>query len=339
MSFEVVARSLTQIGTTLVLILLAFALVEAIIFVFYNKVLKVGDKSLTAMLLAPAIIGLLLLIVVPLIYEVVLSFSNMNLHHFKNPSFGLDMFFANIKRVFTTKILKTMTFWPLLLQTVLWTVIQVTFHVVLGLMLALILNSNIKLKGLYKAILILPWAMPPVISGLTWRGEFHAKYGFFNIILTKVFGDQAALPWMTDSFWNFVAMNITNIWMGVPFMMIICLGALQGVPVEYYEAAAMDGAGKSHRLFNLTIPLIKPVLAPSVMLGIIWTFNNFNVPYFINQFMLETSDILVTALYRAAFTYNQYGFAAAFALVIFFILFGISVVYMKKTGALKAIGD
>ncbi|QEN06301.1 sugar ABC transporter permease [Thiospirochaeta perfilievii] len=339
MSFEIVAKSLSQIGITLALILIAFGIVEAVIFLVYNKVLKAGDKALTGMLLAPAVIGLFLLIVIPLIYELVLSFSNMNLHHFKDPSFGITYFFDNIKRVFTTKILKKMTFWPLLFQTVLWTAIQVTFHVVLGLMLALILNSKIRFKELYKGILILPWAMPPVISGLTWRGEFHSEYGFFNIILRRLFGDAAAIPWMTDGFWNFVAMNITNIWMGVPFMMVICLGALQGVPSEYYEAAAMDGAGKGTRLFQITIPLIKPVLAPSVMLGIIWTFNNFNVPYFINQFMLETSDILVTALYRAAFTYNQYGFAAAFALVIFFILFGISIIYMKKTGALKAVGD
>lgn len=339
MSFEIVVKSLTQVGITLVLILLAFAIIEGIIFLVYNKVLKLGDKTLTTMLITPAVLGLTLLIAVPLIYEVVIAFSNMNLYHFRNPSFGLEMLLNNIKRVFTSKILKQMTFWPLLFQTFLWTTIQVTFHVTLGLMLALVLNSNLRFNSLYKGILILPWAMPPVISGLTWRSEFHSEYGFFNIIITKLFGDAAAIPWMSDGFWNFVAMNMTNIWMGVPFMMVICLGALQGVPVEYYEAAAIDGAGKGYRLFKITLPLIKPILAPSVMLGVIWTFNNFNVPFFINQLQLETSDILVTALYRVAFIYNQYGFAAAFALVIFFILFGISSVYMKKTGSLKAIGD
>lgn len=339
MSFKIMMSSLTQVGTTLVLLLLAFAIIEVFLYVFYKFILKKGDKALTAMLLAPALIGLTLLIVIPIIYEVYIAFSNMNLHHFKNPTFGFDIFVDNIKRVFTTKILKKMTFWPLLFQTVLWTTIQVSFHVVLGLMLALILNSKIKLTGLYKGILILPWAMPPVISGLAWRGEFHAEYGFFNIMLTRLFGDSAAIPWMTDGLWNFVAMNMTNIWMGVPFMMVICLGALQGVPLEYYEAAALDGANGRYRLFSITLPLIKPVLAPSIMLGVIWTFNQFNVPFFINQYELETSDILVTALYRAAFQYNQYGFAAAFALVIFCLLLGLSIVYMKKTGALKAIGD
>ena len=132
-------------------------------------------------------------------------------------------------------------------------------------------------------------------------------------------------------------MNIVNIWLGVPFMMVIALGALQSISKEYYEAAMIDGATGWRRLRSVTLPLAQPILTPAVILGVIWTFNNFNVPFFINEQELETSDILVTALFRAAFEYNLYGFAAAFAIVIFLILFAFSAFYIRATGALKSV--
>ncbi len=99
----------------------------------------------------------------------------------------------------------------------------------------------------------------------------------------------------------------------------------------------MDGANAWQQFWKVTVPLMQPVAGPAIILGTIWTFNNFNVPFFINQNELETSDILVTGLFRAAFQYNRYSFAAAFAFVIFFILVIYSVVYLKTTGALKGV--
>jgi len=155
---------------------------------------------------------------------------------------------------------------------------QVTFHVTVGLALALLLNRPLKLKALYKALLILPWAVPDVISGLAWRGEFHFEYGVFNILLRGI--GLEPLQWKLSAGANFLAMNITNGWLGVPFMMVICLGGLQSISQEYYEAAEIDGASGARKLFGVTIPLMRPILTPAVVLGIIWTFNNFNVPFF-----------------------------------------------------------
>jgi arabinogalactan oligomer/maltooligosaccharide transport system permease protein len=146
-------------------------------------------------------------------------------------------------------------------------------------------------------------------------------------MLTRI-GLQA-VQWKSDPFWNFVAMNITNIWLGIPFMIVILLGGLQSLSPSYFEAADMDGASGVRKLRTITLPLIQPIMTPAIVLGIIWTFNNFNVPYFINENNLETSDILVTALFRAAFDFNRYGFSAMFALVIFLILLAITIVYMR----------
>jgi len=274
-------------------------------------------------------------VVYPIIWEVVLAFSNMSLRHFKDPSYSLGQFWSNIAMIFTAPVLKQVYFFPVFFRTLLWTFIQVVFHVTLGLGLALLLNRPLRLKGVYKVLLIIPWAIPQVISCLTWRGEYHYQYGFVNLLLQAV--GLPAVQWKTEAIPNFLAMNITNIWLGVPFMMVICLGALQSISAEYYEAAKLDGATGWRRLRSITLPLMSPILTPAIILGVIWTFNNFNVPFFINENSLETSDILVTALFRAAFEYNRYGFSAAFAIVIFLILFAFSAIYIRVTGALKSV--
>ncbi len=166
-----------------------------------------------------------------------------------------------------------------------------------------------------------------------WRTEYNFQYGAVNQIL-NLFG-IAPIPWLSDPIWNFVAMIITNVWLGVPFMMVITLGALQSISQDYYEAADLDGASGVQAFRSITVPLLKPILLPAILLGVFLTFNNILVPFFINQQNLTTSDILVTALFRAAFTDQRYGFAAAFAFVIFGILLVFTFFYVRKTNVLK----
>ena len=287
---------------------------------------------LAYMLLAPAIVGLVLLVVYPLLWEINVSFTNLSPKHFQSPDFvGL----SNYVDVFTKPVLKQVTFLPVFLRTLAWTAVNLVFHVGGGLILALLLNRRLRLKGLYRALLIFPWAIPQPIAVLAWRGEFHYEYGFVNIML-RAFG-LAPLQWKTDATWNFVAMCLTNIWLGIPFMMVIILGGLQSIAGEYYEAAEMDGASSWHQFRNITLPLLQPVLTPAIVLGTIWTFNNFNVPFFINENELETSDTLVTALFRSAFQYFNLGDAAAFAFVLFGILLVFSIVYIRVSGGLRGV--
>ena len=243
------------------------------------------------------------------------------------PKFGFAEGLRNFQEIFTRPVLKQVHFFPVFWRTVVWTAIQVPAHVLFGLGLAMLLNRPMKLRGLYRTLIVVPWAIPQVIAVLAWRGEFHSQYGFFNIILQYL--GFAGIEWKTNPFWNFVAINMTNIWLGIPFMMVILLGGLQSIPQTYYEAADVDGATKWNKFRHITLPLLQPVMTPAIILGVIWTFNNFNVPYLINDNELESSDILVTALFRAAFEYNRYGFAAAFAVVIFVILLIFCLIYMR----------
>ena len=288
------------------------------------------EFRLPYLLILPALVGLLMLVIFPLLWEVNVSFTNLSPRHFKNPDFtGLQ----NYKDVFTQPVLKQVYFVPVFLRTVLWTVVNVFFHVTGGMILALLLNRPMRLRGVYRTLLILPWAIPQVIAVLAWRGEFHYEYGFFNILLRDL--GLPALEWKTNPTWNFAAMCLTNIWLGIPFMMVIILGGLQSISGDYYEAAEIDGASGWAQFWNVTIPLLQPVLTPAIILGTIWTWNNFNVPYFINENELETSDTLVTALFRSAFQYFNLGDAAAFAFVMFGILLAFSIFYVRFTGVLR----
>jgi arabinogalactan oligomer/maltooligosaccharide transport system permease protein len=326
---DVITRSLTEVGSTVLYILIGTVILEALLYLILVRLLKY-KYALPFMLVAPAAVGLIALVVYPLLWEFRISLTNMSLKTFRNPSFNG---FINYVKVFTEPVLKQRFFFPLLGQTLLWTLVNVFFHVAGGLGLALLLNRKMKGKGIYRTILILPWAIPQVIAVLAWRGEFNFSYGYFNVILTSI-GLQP-VQWLTEPIPNFIAMCLTNIWLGIPFMMVILLGGLQSINSEYYEAAEMDGANSFQMFTNITLPLLQPVITPSVLLGTFWTFNNFNVPFFINQNELETSDILVTALFRSAFQYSRYGFSAAFAFVIFALLLLYAVFYLKYTGSLK----
>lgn len=323
------SESLGQVGSTIGVVLAGVIVIEALLYVIL-KVIFDSRHTLPIMLLAPGVIGLLLLMAYPLVFEFSLAFSDMNIRRFNDPSYSLQNGINNFIGVFTRPVLQQAYFFPVFLRTIVWTAMQVAVHVMIGLGLAILLNRPMKLRGLYRALIMVPWAIPQVVVALAWRGEFNYEYGFPNIMLTRL--GLEAINWKSDPFWNFLAMNIVNWWLGVPFMMVILLGALQSIDNNYYEAAEIDGASAVQQFRHVTIPMLKPVMTPAITLGVIWTWNNFYVPYFVNEQELESSEILVTALFRAVFNYFRYGFGAAFAIVIFLILLGFTILYMKVSG-------
>ena len=337
MSLGAITNALGQVGLTLVAIAFLVAVLEGVLYVLLVRILR-WRHAVPIMLVAPAAVGLTVLIVYPLVWELNVSFTKMSLRNFGNPGFlGLDQGWfvglENYTEVFTLPVLKLTGFWQLLGQTVLWTASNVTLHVLGGMALALLLHRQMRGKGIYRALIVLPWAIPQVIALLIWRTEFNFEFGAVNQLLGLI--GVAPVKWLSEPFWNFLAMIITNVWLGIPFMMVIILGGLQSISADYYEAAEVDGATSRQSFRHITVPLLRPVLTPAIILGTVWTFNNINVPFFINQNELETSDILVTAIYREAFEYNRYGDAAAFAFVVFLLLLVFTVFYIRATGSLK----
>jgi arabinogalactan oligomer/maltooligosaccharide transport system permease protein len=283
-------------------------------------------------LVAPAFVVLFGVVIYPFFYNVVISLSNMNLRHIRDWKLvGFDQYV----KVFTEP--SQPGFYGVFLKTVVWTAVNLFFHVVIGVFLAIVLNQKeIRGKALFRAILILPWAVPQLIVALTWRGMFNAEYGAINLMLTRWFG-LAPVEWLRHPTEAFIAVIVTNVWLGFPFMMVIALGALQSIPHDLYEAADIDGAGWFHKLRNITIPLIRPVMVPAITLGTIWTFNNLNIVWLVSN-AGEPSDqthLMVSFVYKAAFNFYRYGYGAALSMIIFFVLLAFSLVFMRRTKAVE----
>src|SRR5208283_1312868 len=197
---------------------------------------KLYRKIFIIIFVLPAFLILIGVVFYPFIYNVVISFSNMNLRHITDWRLVGPIQYA---KVFTEP--SEPNFYVIFLKTIIWTVANVFFHVVLGVFLALLLNQQIKGRSIYRTLLILPWAIPQYIVALTWRGMFNYEYGSINLVLTQYL-HLPAVEWLKNPTEAFLACILTNVWLGFPFMMVVALGALQSIPHELYEAADIDGA-------------------------------------------------------------------------------------------------
>ena len=305
-----------------------------------------GDARFALLLVLPAAVLMFGVVIYPFLYNIVISLSDMNMRTVESwrivgfeqygRVFGIDRLTAALEAskgwgaalgaMFATE------FYGVFLKTIIWTVVNVTLHVVIGVFLAVLLNRHLPGKSIIRVLLILPWAVPQYITALTWRGMFNTDSGAINAILGAAFG-LAPLPWLTDETLAFAAAIITNVWLGFPFMMVIALGGLQSIPKELYEAADIDGASAWMKFRHVTMPLLKPVMIPAITLGVVWTFNNINIIWLVTNGgqPADTAHILVSYVYRAAFNLYRYGYAAAFSMVIFLLLALWSLVFMRKT--------
>ncbi len=234
--------------------------------------------------------------------------------------------FSNYVAILTARggaLLGHGSFWSTLLVTILWTLVNVTCHLAIGVGLGLLLSRPwLRLRAVYRVLLILPWAVPSYVTALAWKGMFHRQYGAMNALLTLVGAEPVS--WFSRFSTAFTANVLTNVWLGFPFMMVVTMGALTAIPKDVLEAAEVDGATRWQRFRRVTWPLLLPSLLPSVVLGSVWTFNMFNVVFLVSGGEPDgTTDILVSEAYRWAFTRDaQYGYAAAYAVLIFLLLLG-----------------
>jgi arabinogalactan oligomer / maltooligosaccharide transport system permease protein len=289
---------------------------------------------------APAIGLLILLSFFPFFYGVILSFTDTTLLNQGQPIAerfnGLDNYIAilsDTRLVGDGGVVNYQNFYWTLGVTILWTVTNVIIGVGVGLALALLLNvKGLKFVGIYRTLLILPWAIPNYITALTWKGLFHPQFGSFNALI-QAFGGQP-IAWF-DTFWpSFVTGLATNGWLSFPFMMVVCLGALQAIDEDMYEAARIDGANAWQRFWHITLPSLKPALLPAVIVSVVWTFNMFNVIYLVSAGQPSgATEILVTRAYKVAFEEYRYGYAAAYSVVIFLILLMYGIFQIRATKA------
>ena len=228
------------------------------------------------------------------------------------------------------------SFWLQFVNTIVWTLACVTFHYGLGLGLAVMLNRRLKGRSLYRVLLIVPWAVPAFISAFAWRFLFDQRFGLINASLEAVGLDPVA--WFDQRWTSLFTAIVTNIWLGVPFMMVALLGGLQSIPADLYEAAEMDGTTPWQRFRHVTLPGLRPVSSTVILLGTIWTFNMFPIIFFVTRGQpAGQTEILVTGAFRAAFEgIRNYSLAATYGVLILSMLIVFTSVYKR---VLKSQGE
>ena len=269
--------------------------------------------------ISPAMLGLGVLVGIPFVFGIGLAFFR---HRHGTYSFtGIDNFIA-ILTASGQSWFEPRSLPYALVITIVWTALNVFFHVTIGLLLAMALQNRAKhLSKIYRVFLIIPWAVPAYLTALIWRSMFDPDIGVVNRVL-----GLEGFSWMHDTTTAFLANLVTNVWLGFPFMMVVCLGALTSIPKDLYEAAEVDGASAMQQFFRITLPLLKPALLPAVILGSIWTFNKFEVIYLVSEGKPDGgTEILVTEAYKWAFERGiaqggAYGYAAAYSVIIFLVL-------------------
>ena len=233
------------------------------------------------------------------------------------------------------------------LSTFVWTFTYALLSVVLtffaGLFIAIALNyDGLRFQRLQRSILILPYAIPAFLSLLVWRGLLNDDFGVVNAIL------PVDVPWLFDPFWARVSCLLVNFWLGIPYMFLICTGALQSIPGEMVEAARVDGASGLQVFRKITLPLLLVAVTPLLIASFAFNFNNFNAIYFLteggpygeNQSVAGATDLLVSYTYKVAFQTGRggdFGLAAALSILIFLIIGTISAVTFIRTKALESI--
>ncbi|HEX7180557.1 MAG TPA: sugar ABC transporter permease [Thermoanaerobaculia bacterium] len=297
----------------------------------------------------PALVGMLLLVFFPFFYGIALSFTNANIYNSNQPVtelwVGIDNYvdilsdFSVFRRTADGLVFNYENFYWTLGFNIVWTIANVAIGVTLGLILALILNTKgLALRPIYRVLLILPWAVPNYITALIFQGMFHQQFGAVNQ-LRQIIGLDA-IAWFDHPLTSFIAVLTTNGWLSFSFMMVVSLGALQSIPADLYEAAWVDGASRWQQFTAITLPSLKPALIPAIILSVIWTFNQFNVIFLVSAGQpAGATEILITRAYKLAFEQYRYGYAAAYAVVIFLILLAYGTFQNRATRATEAIGE
>ena len=275
------------------------------------------------LLLAPALLIMISVVLVPICNALIMSFKNYNLTKPNKMGFiGL----ANYRKVFTDKL-----FWSSLRRTVVWVFFGVGFQFVFGFLLALLLNKKFPGRGLARSLSLIPWVTPGVLIALMWSLIMDGNYGVLNDILKKLGIISENVAFLATKQTSMPAVILTIVWQGIPFFALMLLAGLQGIPNELYEAADIDGATGPQKFFYITVPSLKNTIMVTMMLRIIWVANSVDVIFNMTEGgPAYSTQTLSVYIYKLASNLNM-GYASALAIVLMLLLLIVAVPYVRVT--------
>lgn len=221
-------------------------------------------------------------------------------------------------------------FWSSLWRTLIWTIGVVVGTIIISVPIALILNDDFIGRGLMRVIIMLPWAVSLTMTAIVWRWSLHGQYGMVNDVLQDLGILSQPVEWLATADLAFPIEILIGILVSIPFTTTVFLGGLASLPDDIYEAARIDGASAWQRFTQLTVPLLKNFFNIAVVLNIIHVFNSFPIIWVMTKGdPANSTDILVTYLYKLAFRYGRIGDAAAMSLVMFTVLLAFTIIYAR----------
>ena len=288
-----------------------------------NKPYTLLNKAEPYLWILPSIILMFIFIIIPIGFVFRMAVSDVS-------KAGLIKGFAGLENF--RKVLKSAKFTMVLKNTVVWTIMVVGLSTLLGFILALLLNNEFKGRKIARAIVVFPWATTLVIQASVWKFIIDIDYGALNTLLKTLGIISTNVNWTPTPEAYFAWEIACGIFVTIPFVCFTALSGLQSIDSSYYEAAIVDGANYWQKLFNITIPLVKPSLTVATVLNIIYVFNSFPIVWTITKGdPANRTDTLVTYLYKLAFYNGKQGEAAAVSVIGFLILLVCASVYMVST--------
>lgn len=277
--------------------------------------MRTSDRQLAYLLIAPTIAVLLALTIYPLIYAIKISFQSAS----GNATFG------NF-----TRLISDQFFLSALAHTFVYAAIALTIEFLSGLALALILNEKLRGRSAFRTLLLLPMMLPPVVVGVVWRLMLNSNFGAVNGTLQQFGLNTESLTWTASPKMAMASVILADVWQWTPFMFLILLAGLQAIPQEPYEAALIDGSSTWQTFRHVTLPLLKPAILIALLLRTMDLLRVFDHIFIITEggpgLATETLSLYI---YRTAFRFSNFGYAAAMSFVLLLITNLISLGYMR----------
>ncbi|HHW02240.1 MAG TPA: sugar ABC transporter permease [Thermoanaerobacterales bacterium] len=275
----------------------------------------------------PAMLFIIGIIIFPLLYSVYISFFDFNIFTIHPPFIGLKNYMD---------IFKSDYFWYSIGRTTYFTVISVGLELVLGFLVALLLNQEFKGRSLARTLLILPWALPTVVNGVLWTWIYDPNYGALNALLKSLGIISQYKNWLGTAFSAMNAVIVADVWKNTSFIAMVLLAAMQNIPKDYYEAAIIDGASRLKNIFYITLPLLRPAILVAVVIRTMEAFKVFDIIYIMTKGgPANGTQVISYYTYINSFQYSKYGYGAALSyivslVILIFALFYIKILYKKS---------
>lgn len=280
-----------------------------------------SKKYIPYILITPVLLVILLLYAYPILMILIQSFNKVSIVDNNYTFIGLDNF---------TNFFNDGTFRFTLLLTLKYTVITVTLKLIIGFSMALVLNSETYFNKTLRFLTLIPWTIQQVSVAVIWKWIFDGNYGYLNYLLLKLGLIEKNILWLSDPKLALISASIVDTWLGISFVSMIFLAALNSIDKSLYESSKIDGANSIQSFRHITIPSIKKVFIITGTLVSIWTFNSFNVIYVLTRGgPMRKTETFVIRIYQEAFEKFNIGSSSAISVIVFLLLLLLTVVYIK----------